>query len=351
MEEQIINGVRWRPVTFRGIPTNYIVSEYSNVMNRVTGEMLTAVPYKESGRERVHLHVNGKPVDVKIYRLSYEAFYGPIPKDMTIDHIDENFLNNHISNLRLLTASENIKSYLRNHPDHGFQKVYSDEIIIKYFKKLQKGVFFNDAARHVGIKSREYALALLKGKRRRDLWEQYQPFPDSAHKKVLYSKKDEKIVVSKTIDGYSIFDITRFLGIEYNARSINKIIKIRHKYGVRDSKFFDQSFIMDVDTLIKEGKTNNEIYDILSLTLSKDNTRISDFMARRRRLLQIPNNNFSVGNKEETELVRKYIAEGLSNKEILKKINKERNQYYINLFGKERKKYKSKYNVQRLSTN
>lgn len=351
MEEQIINGVRWRPVIFRGIPTNYIVSEYSNVMNRVTGEMLTAVPYKESGRERVHLHVNGKPVDVKIYRLSYEAFYGPIPKDMTIDHIDENFLNNHISNLRLLTASENIKSYLRNHPDHGFQKVYSDEMIIKYFKKLQRGVYYRDAAAQVGIKSKGYALGLMLGRRRRDLWEQYQPFPNSAHKRVTFSKRDERIIIAKTIDGCSIFDITKILDIEYNASSINKIVKIRNKHGVRDSKFFDQSFIMDVDTLIKEGKTNNEIYDILSLSLSKDNTRISDFMARRRRLLKIPNNNFSVGNKEETELVRKYIAEGLSNDEILKKINKERNQYYINLFGKERKKYKRKCNVQRLSTN
>ena len=109
--------------------------------------------------------------------------------------------------------------------------------------------------------------------------------------------------------------------------------------GVKDPKYYDLNFIHDIDTLMLTGKTNDEIYKILHIDFNKS---ISWLMSRRRNLLNIPNNNFVKGNKEETDLIRKYIYEGLNNDEILSKIGKKRNQYYINLFGKERKKFKQK---------
>lgn len=42
-----------------------------------------------------------------IHRLVYETFVGDIPEDMTVDHIDDNPTNNHVSNLQLLTQKEN----------------------------------------------------------------------------------------------------------------------------------------------------------------------------------------------------------------------------------------------------
>lgn len=45
--------------------------------------------------------------DVKVHRVVYSAFYGDIPIDMQIDHIDGNKENNSISNLRCVTPKEN----------------------------------------------------------------------------------------------------------------------------------------------------------------------------------------------------------------------------------------------------
>jgi len=45
-----------------------------------------------------------------VHRLIYEAFIAPIDKDKFIDHIDRNRLNNSLSNLRVVTQSENAKN-------------------------------------------------------------------------------------------------------------------------------------------------------------------------------------------------------------------------------------------------
>jgi hypothetical protein len=42
-----------------------------------------------------------------VHRLVYTHFIGDIPSDMTVDHIDNNSTNNHVSNLQLLTQEEN----------------------------------------------------------------------------------------------------------------------------------------------------------------------------------------------------------------------------------------------------
>lgn len=42
-----------------------------------------------------------------VHRYVYECFYGIIPKDKQIDHIDNNKINNNINNLQLLSQKEN----------------------------------------------------------------------------------------------------------------------------------------------------------------------------------------------------------------------------------------------------
>ena len=65
-------------------------------------------------------------------------------------------------------------------------------------------------------------------------------------------------------------------------------------------------------------------------------------MSRERKRLSIPNNNFTVGNKEEQDIIISDIENGLTNDQILAHIGKERNKYYVNLFGKLRKNIKKK---------
>ena len=43
-----------------------------------------------------------------VHRYVYECFYGNIPKDKEVDHIDNNKINNNIKNLQLLTPKENM---------------------------------------------------------------------------------------------------------------------------------------------------------------------------------------------------------------------------------------------------
>jgi len=49
-----------------------------------------------------------------IHRLVYETFNGPIPDGMKIDHIDGDRSNNALSNLRLVTQSDNMKAAMEN---------------------------------------------------------------------------------------------------------------------------------------------------------------------------------------------------------------------------------------------
>jgi len=77
----------------RGIPKKY----WGKVVDPPVGEHGYAVV--NAGRKRYLAH-----------RLVYERFVGPIPPKMDVDHIDGNKLNNHPSNLRLMTHSDNCKA-------------------------------------------------------------------------------------------------------------------------------------------------------------------------------------------------------------------------------------------------
>jgi len=55
----------------------------------------------------VRLYENKKYMTIRVSRLVYSTFVGPIPDKMVIDHKDHNILNNNVENLRLATYSQN----------------------------------------------------------------------------------------------------------------------------------------------------------------------------------------------------------------------------------------------------
>ena len=61
------------------------------------------------GHIRYHLVKNGRQTDVYAHRLVYEYFVGEIPKGYVIHHLDCNRLNNNVTNLKMMTASEHQK--------------------------------------------------------------------------------------------------------------------------------------------------------------------------------------------------------------------------------------------------
>jgi len=72
--------------------------------------------YKQSVKESGYCFLNFKFFNerrsVLVHRIIYIGVHGSIPEHYHIDHIDRNPLNNSISNLRAVTASENM--YNRN---------------------------------------------------------------------------------------------------------------------------------------------------------------------------------------------------------------------------------------------
>jgi HNH endonuclease len=66
----------------------------------------------EKGYGHLSMFDNGKKFNIGAHRLSYELFFGPIPAEMTIDHLCENPSCVRPDHLALATMKENV---LRGH--------------------------------------------------------------------------------------------------------------------------------------------------------------------------------------------------------------------------------------------
>ena len=92
------------------------------------------------GYKQVVLYKDGKRYYKRVHRLLYEAFYGRIPDDLFINHIDGKKDNNKLSNLELVTNSENIKHFHRNNKQRKYNiSVYnkSDNSLLGNFKTMK----------------------------------------------------------------------------------------------------------------------------------------------------------------------------------------------------------------------
>lgn len=323
----VINGIEWKPVIVNGMNTRYIANELGNVMNVETGYILKPSPYAESGRLRLCLHLpDGTKKDMKIYRIIWEAFNGPVPKDLTIDHIDDDFNNNQLSNLQLLTASENIKKYYRNHPDKGFQKTIPDQTVHEFFKMIKRGIFYQEAAHKLDI-SVNVAKGYINGRRRKDIWTLYQPFPKSAWSRTKIGKKEKDRIKYLLLEGKSTREILKDISVSYDQYGINLVSRMRSELCIANNVINDDTW-ENVEKLIIDGKTNKEIYSILNLEYSESLARK---ITRKRNILGIPDKRFTIATKEEIEFMTSSIINGLSNREILSSMGKYDDRYYRQL--------------------
>ena len=81
---------------------------YSNgLIEKRQGNGYIAPALTAKGYYRFGYYINGKRTPMYVHRFIWEAFNGPIPDGMTIDHIDNDRTNNRLDNLRLLTHAEN----------------------------------------------------------------------------------------------------------------------------------------------------------------------------------------------------------------------------------------------------
>lgn len=97
--------------TFKDIPGYeglYQVSDYGAVRSLKYGKVRYLKNVKQpNGYEIINLCRDGKPKKFRIHRLVWEAFVGPIPEGMEIDHINTIRDDNRLDNLRVATPKEN----------------------------------------------------------------------------------------------------------------------------------------------------------------------------------------------------------------------------------------------------
>ena len=79
-----------------------------------------------NGYHQVKLYQEGKTHQRLVHRLMWETFKGDIPKGMTIDHIDNDNTNNLLSNLQVMSKSENIKKSWDNRGRSKIKPIVKD---------------------------------------------------------------------------------------------------------------------------------------------------------------------------------------------------------------------------------
>lgn len=114
LNQGLKNLTMWKPIpNFE----SYMVSDTGLVRNN-KGKYLSGkiIANNHTKYMSYTLHKNGQKFTLQAHRLVLKAFNPNSDSTLQVDHIDGNGLNNHLSNLEWVTASENIqRSFYKNH--------------------------------------------------------------------------------------------------------------------------------------------------------------------------------------------------------------------------------------------
>jgi hypothetical protein len=99
--------IEWRVIA--GFP-NYSVSNTGLVRNERRGTVLRQTPLLNGGYLRVKLCDNGRAASCLVSRLVVQAFIGPIPEGLEVDHTNQQRDDNRVENLRIVSRRDNMRN-------------------------------------------------------------------------------------------------------------------------------------------------------------------------------------------------------------------------------------------------
>ena len=127
---------------FRKIPSLkflYEVSEdgriFRNVKSKKQNKIIVDYHHSEKGYCFTFIYREGKVQRIPIARVVAECWLGVKPEGYEIDHIDRNSLNNHYTNLRYVTKSDQMKNR-----DHSKISAKGSENLAAYRQSIMKPV-------------------------------------------------------------------------------------------------------------------------------------------------------------------------------------------------------------------
>lgn len=114
----------WEPVAVYGYQDLYEASNLGHIRREGTNRNLKPSSNKRAG-DRLHvcLSSNGHVRTFYVHVLVAEAFYGPKPTGLEINHIDLDYQNNILENLEYVTHSDNQKHSVKAHGTWGSMNV------------------------------------------------------------------------------------------------------------------------------------------------------------------------------------------------------------------------------------
>ena len=86
----------------------YQANAQGEIRNSITGKILKPAINKKYGYKALSLIIDGKHVYKLVHRLVWEAFNGPIPEGLQINHINEIKTDNRLCNIELCTPKYNM---------------------------------------------------------------------------------------------------------------------------------------------------------------------------------------------------------------------------------------------------
>lgn len=147
--EMTLDGKLYKNIAIPGM-NRYMINDSGDVYTKRSGKFMVPRPDKD-GYLYVPMYstITKERPQIRVATAVLNTFKGPPPEDMedpTVDHIDGNIANNHISNLRWLSRSDNsspLNKHTLAYKDVVTNPRCSEELQSKYKEGVIKDYFDN----------------------------------------------------------------------------------------------------------------------------------------------------------------------------------------------------------------